>query len=53
MMQEFTLTVVSKTGHAHDYVVYAPTVDDAVEKMLEKISYDVLEVHTEDHTYIV
>jgi len=48
-MQEFTITVVSKTGHSHDYVVSALNVDYAVDRLLDRIAYDVAEVHTADH----
>jgi hypothetical protein len=47
-MQDYTLTIISKTGVAHDYVVYAATLDAAIDKMLDKISYDVREIQTED-----
>jgi hypothetical protein len=52
-MQDYTLTVISKTGHTHDYVVYAATLDAAVDKMLDKISYDVREIHTDDEIIIL
>jgi hypothetical protein len=48
IMQDYTLTVISKTGDTHDYVVYAATLDAAIDKMLDKISYDVREIQTED-----
>lgn len=52
IMQDYTLTVISKTGHTHDFVVYAATLDAAIDKMLDKISYDVREIHTEDEIII-
>jgi len=51
-MQDYTLTVISKTGDTHDYVIYAATLDAAIDKMLDKISYDVREIHTEDEIII-
>ena len=52
-MQDYTLTVVSKTGHTHDYVVYALDMDAAIDKLLDKISYDVREIHTDDEIIIL
>ena len=52
-MQEFTLTVISKTGHSHDYVVQAETLDAAVDKMLDKIGYDAREIHTDEEIIIL
>ena len=51
-MQDYTLTIISKTGLAQDFVVYAATLDAAVDKMLDKISYDVREIHTDDEIII-
>jgi hypothetical protein len=53
IMQDYTLTVISKTGHTHDFVVYAATLDAAIDKMLDKISYDVREIHTDDEIIIL
>ena len=47
-MQDYTLTVVSKTGHTHDYVVYAATLDAAIDTLLDKISYDISVIYAED-----
>jgi hypothetical protein len=33
--------------------VYAATLDAAVDKMLDKISYDVREIHTDDEIIIL
>jgi hypothetical protein len=52
IMQDYTLTVISKTGDTHDYVVYAADLDAAIDKMMDKISYDVREIHTEDEIII-
>jgi len=53
IMQDYTLTVISKTGHTHDFVVYAATLDAAIDKMLDKISYDVREIHTDEEIIIL
>jgi glucose-6-phosphate isomerase len=47
-MQDYTLTVISKTGHTQEIVVQAESLDAAVNKMLDKISYDVREIHADD-----
>jgi len=47
-MQDFTITVVSKTNHTHDYVVYALDMDAAIDKLLDKISYDISVIYAED-----
>ena len=51
-MQEFTITVINKLNQSYDHTVYAPTMDDAVEKLLDKISYDVRELYCEDQGFI-
>jgi hypothetical protein len=51
-MQEFTLILVTKTNESHDYVVSAFTLEAAIDKLLDKVSYDVCGIHTDDECII-
>lgn len=44
-MNSYAVTVISKSRHEHTYEVMADSADDAIDKVLDNISYDVDVIH--------
>ena len=44
-MTSYAVTVISKSRHEHTYEVMADSADDAIDKVLDDIAYDVDVIH--------
>lgn len=49
-MTSYAVTVISKSHHEHTYEVMANSADEAIDKVLDDIAYDVDVIHLDGET---
>ena len=50
-MTSYAVTVISKSRHEHTYEVMANSSDEAIDKVLDSIAYDVDVIHLDGETF--